>query len=155
MTTPTDERRSYTFYVMDPPTPMGRKRARATTKGGVTFYPEQKDVRARHAIRKAWLDNFSHVPLIPVDTPVQVTIWSYISLAKTVSRKRRLEMYGKPYVVKRPDVNNIAAQVFDALSKYAYHDDRQVTCLHTMKFPAINKDGDDVPPRLLISIEVL
>lgn len=59
----------------------------------------------------------------PADTPVHVTIHGL---------KKRAKFAGKPFTGK-PDTDNIAKLVLDALNGRAWHDDSQIVDLHVSK----------------------
>jgi Holliday junction resolvase RusA-like endonuclease len=149
-------KRIFEFWVFDPPTPMGRKRARRLPEGGVFMYTEEKDERSQGNIRDAFLDAYPGVQPIQKDIPVKMSIKMWSSCPKTYSKRKRVANWMKPVVTKRPDINNIVNQVFDALSKYAYVDDNQITWLgDVMQFYATDRLGNDTQPRMLITVEEL
>ena len=66
--------------------------------------------------------------------PLHVTIRAFYEPPKSVSKKRMelmLAGYEKP--CKKPDIDNIAKVILDALNDVAYHDDTQVISLCMQK----------------------
>jgi Holliday junction resolvase RusA-like endonuclease len=71
---------------------------------------------------------------------IEATIRAYFSIPKSTSnKKRQLMLEGEIFPTKRPDLDNIAKIVLDALNKLAYDDDSQVVRL------VIEKYYDDNP----------
>lgn len=67
---------------------------------------------------------------------VAVTIRACFSIPKKTSKKMRALMLSSPFPVrpiKKPDADNIAKIVLDALNGLAYEDDKQVTGLLVTK----------------------
>lgn len=66
--------------------------------------------------------------------PVTLRIVARFLPAKSVSKKRRLEMLeGRKLPLKKPDIDNIVKVVADALNGVAYHDDTQVVNVIAVK----------------------
>lgn len=66
---------------------------------------------------------------------VQVEIHAYYEIPKSASRKRALDMVSdKERPTKKPDGDNIAKAVCDALNGLAYKDDSQVVDLTVRKY---------------------
>lgn len=147
----------YELTIYDAPTPQGRKRA-AMTNHGKTFYPEKKDVKAAGRIRDTWLKRYGDLrtdglPPEPLITgPVVLTVHFY-KKAPAMSAWKRKAYWGKPLVDTRPDIDNYLRQIFDALSGYAWIDDKQIALLIAGKFFALYPDGTDEPPHYEIVIE--
>lgn len=67
-------------------------------------------------------------------TELTVTITAYFSIAKSTSKKSLPAMLaGTVRPTKRPDLDNIAKIILDALNGTAYHDDSQVVVLNISK----------------------
>lgn len=148
------EPRIYQFLVFDPPTPMGRKRARFVDGKGITHYPEKKDVRSLHETRKAFREAYPNEPLIA--GAVRLSVRLFHKCPANVSRKKRVTYWMNPAVmITKPDVPNIMAQICDALTGYAYVDDRLVRFGLCDKFYALDQEGNDTPPRMAITVEEL
>jgi len=144
----------FEFIVMDPPTPMGRKRfSFKVGKGHV--YPESKDVRSIYHIRNAFKQAYPDVEMIGRHVPVKLSIRWWVKCPSTMSKKGRIAAWMKPCVAKRPDVPNILCNVCDALTGYAYYDDGQICWSEQMEFYAVDREGNDTPPRSVITVEEL
>lgn len=68
------------------------------------------------------------------DAYVVANILAYFEPPKSISKKKRAEMLeGKIWPAKKPDSDNIAKVVLDALNGIAYHDDTQIIKLTITK----------------------
>ena len=79
--------------------------------------------------------------------PLKVTIIAYYPIVKSTSKKKKQQMLEDlMFPTKKPDIDNIAKSILDALNKLAYRDDTQVVTLHMEKHYAEN-------PRVEVEIE--
>ena len=68
------------------------------------------------------------------ETPISVTILVYFSVPKNTSKKKKEVMLnGGAFPVRKPDADNIAKIILDALNGEAYHDDAQIVQLSVRK----------------------
>lgn len=68
------------------------------------------------------------------DQPLEVIIYAYYEIPKSMSKKdKQAVMDGKLFPTKKPDADNIAKVICDALNGMAYKDDKQIVDLHLMK----------------------
>ena len=75
-----------------------------------------------------------HVPLDP-DAEVRAEIKVFYSIPKSASKKKRNDMLmGFTRPKKKPDCDNIAKIICDALNGIVYHDDSQVVDLEIRKY---------------------
>lgn len=66
--------------------------------------------------------------------PLEMTIVAYFKIPKSTTKKdRTLIEKGLMFPTKKPDADNIAKVVCDALNGIAYRDDTQIVRLHIMK----------------------
>ncbi len=178
-----DNRRRYEFIVLDPPTPMGRKRTAFRGKDGATHYPETKDIRSVYHIRKAFVDAYPEmnpevwqakieegaaqilagaalslgdVGVGPIAGAVKLTVRLWHKCPTVMSKKRRIAAWMNPAsMTTKPDLNNVINQVCDALTGYAYVDDKLVAELEAVRYYAVNRDGNDTSPLMMIIVEEL
>ena len=116
---------NYTFTV--PIKPAGKARPRVTRRG--TFTPN-KTVRIEESIRLFAAS--SGVRLI--DGPVSLTVDCLFEPPRSWSKKRRQEaIEGACNHIGKPDADNVAKLVGDALNGIAYKDDSQVAELIVRK----------------------
>jgi len=65
------------------------------------------------------------------EKPVNVGIIAYFQYPKSYTKKKKAET---PIPMKKPDIDNIAKSVLDALNGVAYKDDAQVVSLNVSKY---------------------
>lgn len=67
-------------------------------------------------------------------TPLSVTILVFFAAPKNTSKKKKEVMLnGGAFPVRKPDADNIAKIILDALNGTAYHDDAQIVQLSVRK----------------------
>lgn len=118
-----------------PGQPKGKARARTVRRGGgKSFsYTPEGTVLYENLIKTCYLQDAGHV-LFNDGQPLAVSITAFYEVPKSYSKKKKQEMLdGQLYPTKKPDIDNIAKCVLDALNKLAYRDDTQVVRLHTEK----------------------
>lgn len=127
----------YTFSVPGVPVAW----ARARTRGGAYFTAPKV---------KAWKDRVLTCALAagvqPLQGPVCVSIRAYWPCTGTPRKKKPRPAR---YKTSRPDADNIAKGICDALNGQAWADDAQVVTLEVRKFHAAQGE----PPRTVVSIE--
>lgn len=83
----------------------------------------------------------------PLENELEVSIKAYFEIPKSVSKKKREQMLnGNIRPIIKPDLDNIAKSVLDALNKLAYVDDKQIVFLEVEKFY-------DESPRVELMVE--
>ena len=105
----------------------GKLRVR-TTKRGSAYTPD-KTAEAMELIRLAY-DRASGGKSAPKGAPVSVTIIT----SRPMPKSRPKKLTSEPDTFK-PDVDNIAKLVLDALNGFAWDDDTQVAQLQVKKHP--------------------
>ena len=61
---------------------------------------------------------------------ISIEIVAFIEIPKNTSKKKSIEMLnGNVSPTKKPDIDNIAKSILDALNKFVFKDDNQVTRL--------------------------
>lgn len=114
------------FYV--PGEPQGKARPRFTRVGRT--YTPKKTADYEAQIKAAFLDADGKY----TEYPVSVRITAMYSTPKSASKeKRKKMMLGEILPTKKPDLDNIAKVVCDALNGIAYKDDSQVCRLAVVK----------------------
>lgn len=109
--------------------PMGKARPRVTVNG--TYTPKRtKDyeqfVRNEYGLQCRGI-YFGGVP-------IQISIMAFFEPPKRASKKARAEMLsGKRSPTKKPDADNIAKAVCDALNGCAWYDDAQIVSMIVVK----------------------
>lgn len=118
-----------------PGQPKGKARARTVRRGGgKSFsYTPEGTVLYENLIKTCYLQDAGHV-LFNDGQPLAVSITAFYEVPKSYSKKKKQEMLdGQLYPTKKPDIDNIAKCVLDALNKLAYRDDTQVVRLRMEK----------------------
>lgn len=117
------------FVVEGKPVGKGRPRFRRMGNFVQTYTPAntaeyEKLVRLR----------FQNAGGMITDKPVRVEITAFFTPPKSTKKKDKIEMLANRILpVKKPDCDNIAKIVLDALNKIAYKDDSQVIELTVKK----------------------
>ena len=112
---PTGKARARTFY--NPK--LGRVQS-ITPKDTVSYENLVKMCYSASEDRMEWFDK----------EPLEMYITAFFEIPKSTSKKNREKMLeGKLHPTKKPDADNIAKIVCDALNDVAYHDDTQIVKL--------------------------
>lgn len=118
-----------TITVPYPPVPKARPRL---GKGRV-FTPRTTEV-AEERIRRCWLDQVGGDPL---EGPLELTVLIYLRRPQTHYGTGRnmdiLKASAPKWPFRRPDWDNYAKTVSDALNGVAYKDDGQIVGAHVVK----------------------
>ena len=123
-----------------PGPPKGKARARTVRgRGGQTFsYTPEETVLYENLVKTCYSQNcrFSFQNGEALD----VHIHAFYDIPKSTSKKKREQMLlGDILPTKKPDIDNIAKCILDALNGVAYHDDTQVVLL------TIRKSYSEIP----------
>ena len=116
-----------------PGEPMGKGRPRFTVAGGRAIAYTPKATRDyEDLIRQSYIAK--HLPCFGQGVPLAVSVTASFSIPKNARKADRLLMLkGEILPTKKPDLDNIAKIVLDALNGAAYHDDSQVCILRVEK----------------------
>lgn len=107
-----------------PGEPQGKARPRILRNGRA--YTPKKTADYEKAIRKAYQKAGGQL----TELPVRVMIFANYSIPKSTTKAKRARMLsGELRPTKKPDLDNIAKAVCDALNGVAYKDDAQVCTL--------------------------
>lgn len=122
------------FFV--PGEPKGKGRPRFTTRGRcVRPYTPKETADYEDQIKAAALGCEDQEMLMPFwEGPVSVTIMARYGLPKNMTKSERaLVAAGVKRPTKKPDADNVAKVVLDALNGVAWADDKQVVYLSVLK----------------------
>jgi Holliday junction resolvase RusA-like endonuclease len=108
-------------------TPKGKGRPRMTKTGHV--YTPQQTIDYEEKVRIAWKKSAKGRKMTGA---LSVEILVFFETPKNWSMKKKTEMMGK-FAEKKPDIDNVAKIILDALNKLAYHDDSQVVAISCQK----------------------
>ena len=110
--------------------PIGKGRPRFNTYTHRTYTPP-KTREYEEAIKKEFMLWYNKEDMYK-EEPLEVMIRANFKIPKSYSKRQYGECVGKPYQHK-PDTDNIAKAVLDALNGLAYKDDTQVVKLKVEK----------------------
>lgn len=106
---------------------------RARSNGKVRFdSPEQ----ARNKLTIGQIGAMAMQGRPPLEGPLEVTVRAYWPWPKSMSEKKR-RAYGSQFFTNRPDSDNIAKLLGDALNGIVWRDDAQIVSLHVSKAYAV------------------
>lgn len=129
----------YTIQILGEP--VGKERPRFNRKTGVVYTPV-KTKNYEQMIRNEYIKQGGKL----LNGEICVVIQAYFKIPKNTKKAEKDDMINKLVrPTKKPDVDNIAKIVLDALQDVAFDDDKQVTSL------IVSKDYDE-EPRLIIHI---
>lgn len=105
----------------------------------------EKTVNYETLVKQLWAIN--EQPRL--NGPLKATVTAYFTIPKSVSQKKRNMMAnGAIRPEKKPDADNIAKIILDALNTLAYDDDKQIVSLTVEKFYSES-------PRVLVEVNEL
>ena len=110
---------------------VGKARPRMNTYTGRAYTPN-KTKNYEYCLRQ-WFC-MKYPKFRPLENRLKVKIIAYFDIVKSTSKKKAAEMLdGKISPTKKPDIDNITKIVLDAMNKFAFKDDTQVTKLEVEK----------------------
>lgn len=120
-----------THFVV-PGRPKGKDRPRVSYRGGkARAYTPKATKEYEDQVRGAYQEQSHGDPMTGVIS-VRIIAWYPIPKSAKKAEKLRMEA-GKIVPGTRPDADNIAKAILDALNGLAFADDRQVACLTVEK----------------------
>ena len=121
----------HTVQFSVPGKPIGKQRPRVTTRGGFArAYTPKETVEYENRIRTS----YRCISGGKLSGPVFASIEGIFPIPKSASKKEKeLMLSGSIPYTKKPDCDNIAKSVLDALNTIAYDDDSQVCKLMVSK----------------------
>ena len=118
-----------TYEITVPGAPVGEARARSFLRAGVMRHARTK----KAASYRERVQFFAHAAIRQrgmILGPVAVHIYAWHALP---AGQHRADPVPAAHCVVKPDADNIAKAIMDALNGIAYEDDRQVCNLHVVK----------------------
>ncbi len=113
-----------------PGEPMGKQRPKFNrwTKSAHT---QEKTVNYETYVKELYVS--SRFPML--QGYIKMNITAFYTIPGSISNKKREQMLNKQILPdKKPDLDNIAKIICDALNKIAYADDKQIVVLHLEKY---------------------
>ena len=121
---------------MVPGPPHGQERPRVVRRGGrsITYDPEKSREYKDRVKLFAGLA-MKRLNWYMAAGPVRLNILAFFPIPKSLTKKQRTAILeGKNKPTKKPDADNIAKAILDALSGLAYKDDAQIVQLTIGKY---------------------
>lgn len=119
----------YEFEVPGKITGKGRPRINTTT---ASAYTPSRTKEYEELVKQYFIIKYRGTK--PLEGRLSVTIKACFAIPKNTSKSRLGEMLNNTISpVKKPDIDNIAKIVLDALNKLAFKDDNQITKLYIEK----------------------
>lgn len=110
---------------------VGKARPRMNTRTGRAYTPP-KTKNYEYFLRQWFIRKYPNFKTI--ENRVKVTIIAFFDIPKSTSNKKEAEMLaGNISPTKKPDIDNIIKIVLDAMNKFAFKDDTQVTKIEVEK----------------------
>lgn len=109
----------------------GKGRPRINTTTAIAYTPT-KTKEYEELIKQYFILKYRKIN--PLENRIKVTIQAYFSIPQNTNKTQKEEMLkGNISPTKKPDIDNIAKIVLDALNKLAFKDDNQITKLNLEK----------------------
>ena len=106
--------------------PRGKARPR---KGKHGFYTPNDTKKYEESIKREYIKQCNK----KLDGPVEFILYIYKTKAKFTKKEKALIEEDKCWCITKPDADNVAKLVLDALNKTAYDDDNQVVKITLLK----------------------
>lgn len=124
-----------TYEITIPGTPVAKGRPRVGRYG---TYTPKKTATYESYVQYCWAAEYGAQP--PSEWPLEVNVIFYMPIPKSATKRVRAEItQGIVKHTKKPDLDNMAKAVLDALNGLAYKDDSQIYSL------TLYKTYDDTP----------
>lgn len=112
-----------------PGIPVGKSRPRFT-KDGHTYTP-QKTREYEDKVVQCW--QYQSGKGFAAGVPLKAIVTAFFTVPKSTSKKKAAALDGAPHI-KRPDADNVAKAILDALNGHAYNDDSAIAALTVWKY---------------------
>lgn len=130
----------YQFEVIGKPAAQKQTRFRRVGEKTLTYDPSSKDKQMIQWQIKPL------APPVPLECPVELTIAFFVPIPKSTGKAMREQMINRVILPEhKPDIDNLAYLVTNALKGIVYDDDKRVCAQHIYKFY-----GDD--PKTVIRV---
>ncbi len=109
----------------------GKARPRMNIRTGKAYTPTNTK-NYEYYLRQFFIKEYPDFK--PIETRVNIKIIAYFNIPKSTSKKKEAEMLANNISpTKKPDIDNIIKIVLDAMNKFAFKDDTQVTKIEVEK----------------------
>lgn len=129
-----------TSHINIPGKLVSKQRPKFSRKNGImrTYTPE-KTVNYENWVKMCWMNSGQE----KMQGNIIAVIVARFMIPQSFSKKKRNELNEKP-CPKKPDCDNIAKSILDALNGIAYDDDAQIVELSVSKVYSANEEGVDL-----------
>ena len=112
-----------------PVVPTAQARPKVTVRGKFAHAYKTGNQKANERTLEAWM--MGHVPKEPLEGPLRLEFVACLPLGRSDSKKRReAKLSGKELPTKKPDLDNLAKQLKDTMTRMGFwKDDSQVVTL--------------------------
>jgi len=115
-----------------PGKPFGKQRPRVVTRGGFArAYTPKETVEYENKVRSSYKQSVERD--YKLSGPISAQIEAIFEVPKSVSKKEKERLLSEEDYTKKPDCDNIAKSILDALNEISYEDDSQVCELYVRK----------------------
>ncbi|WP_029688054.1 RusA family crossover junction endodeoxyribonuclease [Thermoanaerobacter sp. A7A] len=124
-----------TIILTIPGKPFGKQRPRVT-KAGIAYTPKET-VNYENFIKLLYMQKYKKYKDLKLEGPIKMTITAVYKIPKSASKKdKELMLRNVIRPTKKPDMDNIAKAIADALNGLAYEDDKQIVEMYISKIYA-------------------
>lgn len=109
---------------------IGKERPRYSVKTHRMYTPKRTST-FEEKVKSAFLEKYS-IQTEPTEKPLEAIIKVQFAPPESLSKKKKNTLLFTPYD-KKPDCDNLAKTILDALNGLAYKDDKQITYLSVEK----------------------
>lgn len=119
------------FVIEGDPVAKGRPKFARRGKFVSVYTPEKTKTYEAKVAEVAMIAMGDHDPL---ETPIVVCVYISMAVPASYSKKRRKDCLDKiERPLKKPDIDNVAKGITDAMNGIVYQDDCQIVSLHVTK----------------------
>ena len=103
-----------------------KQRPKFNRFSGRAYTPKQT-ISFENWVRDCYFRSISSIDNKPTDKPLKVSITMYVEIPQSKSKKQKEKMLtGEIKPIVKPDVDNVAKSILDALNGIVYLDDKQI-----------------------------
>ena len=129
-----------TAHINIPGKIVGKQRPKFSRQGNfVKTYTPEKTVNYENWVKMCWMQSEQE----KLSGNIIAVIVARFIIPQSYSNKKRRELNEKP-CPKKPDCDNIAKSILDALNGIAYDDDAQIVDLSVSKVYSATEEGVDL-----------
>ena len=112
----------------------------------IQTYTPEPTLKYQKLVADSYLEKYKDTKL---SGALVMNIDAFFNVPKSLSKKKKMELYGKPNVQHNGDIDNVAKSILDGLNGVAYDDDTIIYDLHIRKYYVM---GEMDPERVEVKI---